>query len=384
MYVKGGANAAAWIVAINVLSVSTGVLGVVWGKIANSIRNKTNVFIASKLLQAFLYVVVIAGISTGRNSFLVLLLLINLLSDAIGSIANLLVLPIIQTKLSAPDERQKILGFIQSVGMLLAPIGQAAGVSFFAITGNVITALLVNAGMFLLSWLFLAIGRGGIQVAPVEPEPSQTPNVKKPSDLRVAFRVLTSSFNLPIAVVLIFMVVINAIGGSFDGVVNLYLLDRTSTTEYGILVIVVSVFFIAGSVLGATIVHDFLHNWSIQVLAFAILATMGLFFALLYLNVTYYVWLPVVFVLSYLYGKLNPRLTAALMDNTTPETLAGVSGMLNSLASVSLPLGTVVILSSIPIFGVSIVTSVITVVVVLLMLFLLVAIAASRKNRPVA
>lgn len=40
MYVKGDTNAAAWIVAINVLSVSTGVLGAVWGRIANRIQNK--------------------------------------------------------------------------------------------------------------------------------------------------------------------------------------------------------------------------------------------------------------------------------------------------------------------------------------------------------
>ena len=193
MYVKGDTNAAAWIVAINVLSVSTGVLGAVWGRIANRIQNKTNVFIASKLLQALLYVVAIAGISANRGTFLVILLSINFLSDAIGAIANLLVLPIIQTKLSSTDERQKIMGFIQSVGMLLAPIGQAAGVSFFAITGNIVAALAVNAGMFVVSWMFLALGRSNVQIAPILYEQTAIKEKGKTTNFKSALSVLTLS-----------------------------------------------------------------------------------------------------------------------------------------------------------------------------------------------
>lgn len=260
MYVKGDTNAAAWIVAINVLSVSTGVLGAVWGRIANRIQNKTNVFIASKLLQALLYVAAIAGISANRGTFLVILLSINFLSDAIGAIANLLVLPIIQTKLSSTDERQKIMGFIQSVGMLLAPLGQAAGVSFFAITGNIVAALVVNAGMFVISWLFLALGRSNVQIAPILYEQTATKEKGNATNFKSALSVLTEAFKLPITVILTFLVVLNAIGGSLDGIINLYLLDGTTTAEYGVLVVVVNVLFISGSVMGAAIVKDFFPN----------------------------------------------------------------------------------------------------------------------------
>lgn len=380
MYVKGDTNAAAWIVAINVLSVSTGVLGAVWGRIANRIQNKTNVFIASKLLQALLYVVAIAGISANRGTFLVILLSINFLSDAIGAIANLLVLPIIQTKLSSTDERQKIMGFIQSVGMLLAPIGQAAGVSFFAITGNIVAALAVNAGMFVVSWMFLALGRSNVQIAPILYEQTAIKEKGKTTNFKSALSVLTDAFKLPITVILIFLVILNAIGGSLDGIINLYLLNGTTTAEYGVLVVVVNILFIMGSVLGATIVKDFLRTWTIRALALAVVFVMIVFFAMLFFNVTYYAWMPLLLIMAYLMGKVNPRLMTIIMDKTTPENLAGISGMLNSIASISLPIGTVLILPAIPIFGMRVTTLTVSGLLVLLVVYLSISIVFYRSK----
>lgn len=380
MYVKGDTNAAAWIVAINVLSVSTGVLGAVWGRIANRIQNKTNVFIASKLLQALLYVVAIAGISANRGTFLVILLSINFLSDAIGAIANLLVLPIIQTKLSSTDERQKIMGFIQSVGMLLAPIGQAAGVSFFAITGNIVAALAVNAGMFVVSWMFLALGRSNVQIAPILYEQTAIKEKGKTTNFKSALSVLTDAFKLPITVILIFLVILNAIGGSLDGIINLYLLNGTTTAEYGVLVVVVNILFIMGSVLGSTIVKDFLRTWTIRALALAVVFVMIVFFAMLFFNVTYYAWMPLLLIMAYLMGKVNPRLMTIIMDKTTPENLAGISGMLNSIASISLPIGTVLILSAIPIFGMRVTTLTVSGLLVLLVVYLSISIVFYRSK----
>lgn len=380
MYVKGDTNAAAWIVAINVLSVSTGVLGAVWGRIANRIQNKTNVFIASKLLQALLYVVAIAGISANRGTFLVILLSINFLSDAIGAIANLLVLPIIQTKLSSTDERQKIMGFIQSVGMLLAPIGQAAGVSFFAITGNIVAALAVNAGMFVVSWMFLALGRSNVQIAPILYEQTAIKEKGKTTNFKSALSVLTDAFKLPITVILIFLVILNAIGGSLDGIINLYLLNGTTTAEYGVLVVVVNILFIMGSVLGSTIVKDFLRTWTIRALALAVVFVMIVFFAMLFFNVTYYAWMPLLLIMAYLMGKVNPRLMTIIMDKTTPENLAGISGMLNSIASISLPIGTVLILSAIPISGMRVTTLTVSGLLVLLVVYLSISIVFYRSK----
>ncbi|MFO9689103.1 MFS transporter [Weissella confusa] len=380
MYVKGDTNAAAWIVAINVLSVSTGVLGAVWGRIANRIQNKTNVFIASKLLQALLYVVAIAGISANRGTFLVILLSINFLSDAIGAIANLLVLPIIQTKLSSTDERQKIMGFIQSVGMLIAPIGQAAGVSFFAITGNIVAALAVNAGMFVVSWMFLALGRSNVQIAPILYEQTAIKEKGKTTNFKSALSVLTDAFKLPITVILIFLVILNAIGGSLDGIINLYLLNGTTTAEYGVLVVVVNILFIMGSVLGATIVKDFLRTWTIRALALAVVFVMIVFFAMLFFNVTYYAWMPLLLIMAYLMGKVNPRLMTIIMDKTTPENLAGISGMLNSIASISLPIGTVLILPAIPIFGMRVTTLTVSGLLVLLVVYLSISIVFYRSK----
>lgn len=337
-------------------------------------------FIASKLLQALLYVVAIAGISANRGTFLVILLSINFLSDAIGAIANLLVLPIIQTKLSSTDERQKIMGFIQSVGMLLAPIGQAAGVSFFAITGNIVAALAVNAGMFVVSWMFLVLGRSNVQIAPILYEQTAIKEKGKTTNFKSALSVLTDAFKLPITVILIFLVILNAIGGSLDGIINLYLLNGTTTAEYGVLVVVVNILFIMGSVLGATIVKDFLRTWTIRALALAVVFVMIVFFAMLFFNVTYYAWMPLLLIMAYLMGKVNPRLMTIIMDKTTPENLAGISGMLNSIASISLPIGTVLILSAIPIFGMRVTTLTVSGLLVLLVVYLSISIVFYRSK----
>lgn len=79
-------------------------------------------------------------------------------------------------------------------------------------------------------------------------------------------------------------------------------------------------------------------------------------------------------------GKVNPRLMTILMDKTTPENLAGISGMLNSVASISLPIGTVLILSAIPIFGMQVVTLTVTGLLILLVVYLSVTVGFYRNK----
>ena len=341
-YAKSFSNPNIMVSIVSIATIIPGTLGFLSGRWADYSANKSRALIAVKVLQAVLYLI-LSMIITEKTVYIFLtVVIINILSDFLGEYSSSLRLPIIKTKVE-DDYRQQVLGLNQSVSSLLQPIGQSIGVVIIEVTHDYALAGMINAVTFLLAAIVLYFGKNAIKVPRIEHVQEEKTQTEHFGVLKRTLKLLGQSAGLNVGRLLVTVVMINAVGASFDAMVNLFLLDHKnlSIMPFSVEILVVNILFIMGTVAGSISKIKIIDDLSVK-------ATMGitvgimvvLFVNFLFVN-NYYFLIVIMFCMSFGMAKINPKLMAQIIKNSDEDMLGTISGTLNSLVTVAVPIGSI-------------------------------------------
>ncbi|MDI6552961.1 MFS transporter [Leuconostoc falkenbergense] len=318
-------------------------LSVVMGNLADKTKNHLRAWSFARLSQAgiFLIVTVILTLWHGRfDSFIVLLILI-FFADTIGSYSNLLMTPVSRYILS-DDQLQNAMGLEQAVSITVSLIGGFAGVGLLGLLHQDYAAFsLINAFMFIVAWLIMTVNRHHFKQAEAHIETTQRPKSTQPMwhDLKTTFSYVYQDklfFQL-----MLLATAVNFIGTSLNGVFNVTLLHEKTLLigSFGTTVAMFGAIFSTGMLLGSLLPIPFLsHLTTKQLLAVALTGVLGLeLVPIIYPNGS--VWMIISFVVAYFNAQVNPKFGAILMKRIDQNKLASVSGLLNTFALSSAPIG---------------------------------------------
>lgn len=343
---KSANNSNIWVSIISIAAIIPGSMSIFMGKLSTHLKNKTSWIIGLTFIQGLLYILL--SLVFHNNKFiLVTAILINLFSDTLGSLISLIKIPIIQNKVQ-PEYQQQAIGFYQSIGLIMQPIGQAIGLYYISINHSYTIGSLINAGTFFISGLILFLFKKNLSF---ESEHSKNSNEKH--TFSEAFKLFSTITELPIINILLSLIILNSLGTSIDGILNLYILNHSEISQlnFGTIILIINIIFVTGNILGAVIVHDFMHDYTIKKLIVISCLNLILLYTTLIFNLGLFMILISLFLLTYTIGKLNPKLYALLMKNTSSESLSLILGTLNTSLTIAAPMGSIILVGGYTILG---------------------------------
>lgn len=318
-------------------------LSVIAGNLADKTKNHLRAWTFARLSQAsvfFIITIIMILFANQFISFLVLLLLV-FIADVIGSYSNLLMKPVSRYILTDND-MQDAMSLEQAISITVSLIGGFAGVALLGfLKQDYAVFSLINALMFIAAWLIMFLNHRHFKAAEQYIEATTNADISTSllSDLKSTL-VYVYKDRLFFQMLLL-ATAINFIGTSFNGVLNLTLL-RNQTLIIGNFGTTVAMFGAVSSVgllLGSLITNDFLKNITTkQLVGYAsigivLIAAVPIFYPNTIL------WLGIIFIFSYIEAKINPRFGAILMKRIDRKRLAGVSGLINTGAMSTTPIG---------------------------------------------
>lgn len=336
-YARSFTQASLLVSIVSVATVLPGVFGFFTGRLADRQRNKRWWLVSLKFIQAGLYLVLAQLITVKQIGFLLVIIGINLGSDIMGMLSGSLRMPLIQAKVPTPVQEQAV-GINQGVSILMQMVGQTIGVSLLALTDNYPLAGYVNAGTFLIAGVVLLVGYPSLKLT-IDRQPAMATR-QLWRKLKLA---LEQGAQMNVLALLTSILLLNAVGASVDTILNLYLIDRGSTLPipFSVAVLVMNTMFVIGSVAGNLLHTGWFQRWSFRSV---ILATV-LAYELMYINLLSWqnYWLVILIMLigGFCMGQANPKLMASLLKVADEQIVGSLSGVLNTLATLSIPIGSI-------------------------------------------
>ncbi|MCM0598349.1 MULTISPECIES: MFS transporter [Periweissella] len=347
---KSSNQSSFWVTIISIATTIPGIMAALLGKVAGSLTNKVKWLIILTFSQSIIYVVLFTVFITSNSNELGIAIVINIVSDIVGVVIGLLKLPIIQNKVPQ-DFRQQTIGIYQSIGLIMQPIGQAIGVSYITTTGNYAMSSLINAITFCISGSILFLFRRKLSYV----EKKETPNnkISNANGFKNAFSLLGKVTDLPIIQIIVALIILNALGASIDGTLNLYVLDNSSISplNFGLTILLINIVFVIGNVLGSVVVHDILEKYSFKKLLILVSLLLGGLFITLILNLNIAFIVVFLFCITYVLGKINPKLYTMLMNTVDSSSLSIILGVLNSSLTIAAPIGSIFLVGGYTLIG---------------------------------
>ncbi|MEW4354670.1 MFS transporter [Streptococcus pneumoniae] len=308
---------------------------------ADRTKDKGRIYLALGYVQAILFILI--AFLTQSVSWLAFstVCLINILSDMLSTYRSGLKLPMIQTHV-AEEDLMEAFSFRQVVSVVSLLGGQALGVWLLSISHNhFFLVSLVNAATFLTSTLIL-LGMRQELTYQVRGEELRQPFFRQfkelYTNLRKVFQGLkTGNFELFLLAVLL----INALGGS---ITPIYQLSFTDAPLFGLSfsqsLFLLQVISITGTILGGLTPNDYFSKQSFNTILKIVAGLLVLIATSNALAFSPVISLLLLIFLSYLAGKINPKLQAMLMKEIPSNVLAQTGSFLELLFTLSMPLGT--------------------------------------------
>ncbi|MDL2061053.1 MFS transporter [Lactiplantibacillus paraplantarum] len=337
-YARTFAQASLMVSLVSVATVLPGVFGIITGRLADTQSNKRGWLVGLKFIQAMLYMVLAQLITSKQVGLLLIIIAINLCSDILGMMSSSLRMPLLQAKVTA-DLQEEALGINQGIGVLVQTLGQALGVSILAATGDYQLAGYLNAVTFLLAGVVLLCGYGALKL-PSVPAATTPPFRQLLQQVRVA---MEAGAHMNVLALLASVLLLNAVGASVDALLNLYLIDHGAALplSFGSAVLVMNTAFVIGSVAGNLLHTGWFQKWSFRAVMLTTVVTFeGLFIDLLSWQ-NYWVVVTVMMIGGFCMGQANPKLMASLLKVADRQIVGSLSGIINSLATISIPIGSV-------------------------------------------
>ncbi|MCT4457109.1 MFS transporter [Lactiplantibacillus paraplantarum] len=337
-YARTFAQASLMVSLVSVATVLPGVFGIITGRLADTQSNKRGWLVGLKFIQAMLYMVLAQLITSKQVGLLLIIIAINLCSDVLGMMSSSFRMPLLQAKVTA-DLQEEALGINQGIGVLVQTLGQALGVSILAATGDYQLAGYLNAVTFLLAGVVLLCGYGALKL-PSVPAATTPPFRQLLQQVRVA---MEAGAHMNVLALLASVLLLNAVGASVDALLNLYLIDHGAALplSFGGAVLVMNTAFVIGSVAGNLLHTGWFQKWSFRAVMLTTVVTFeGLFINLLSWQ-NYWVVVTVMMIGGFCMGQANPKLMASLLKVADRQIVGSLSGIINSLATISIPIGSV-------------------------------------------
>ncbi|AKU35850.1 transporter [Lacticaseibacillus paracasei] len=316
-------------------------LSLLTGSLADRTHAKTRHIVATRLGQMLLFLSLAVMILLPASFPLFLsLLLINIVSDSSGQYGNGLTLPLLHRLIPA-KELNTALSFQSATSSTVQLVFQGLGASLIVLLNhNYALFGLLNALTFLLAAVTLVFRKKQLKQA----EPPVTTGKSQPviGNIRAVLKFLAG--NQFLFAVILFAMLVNTLGSSVDGLMNITLVQEPDLwlRDFGTTVAIINVVFSVGLIFGALFAKDGLQRLStFKLLSLLMAAIVGLSssFFLLHSSVAA---LGFSFVTAYLMGKINPRLATVMMRQVPEQQMGTTAGVVNLAALIGTPVGQVI------------------------------------------
>ncbi|MBB1167207.1 MFS transporter [Lacticaseibacillus paracasei] len=316
-------------------------LSLLTGSLADRTHAKTRHIVATRLGQMLLFLSLAVMILLPASFPLFLsLLLINIVSDSLGQYGNGLTLPLLHRLIPA-KELNTVLSFQSATSSTVQLVFQGLGASLIVLLNhNYALFGLLNALTFLLAAVTLVFRKKQLKQA----EPPVTTGKSQPviGNIRAVLKFLAG--NQFLFAVILFAMLVNTLGSSVDGLMNITLVQEPDLwlRDFGTTVAIINVVFSVGLIFGALFAKDGLQRLStFKLLSLLMAAIVGLSssFFLLHSSVAA---LGFSFVTAYLMGKINPRLATVMMRQVPEQQMGTTAGVVNLAALIGMPVGQVI------------------------------------------
>lgn len=321
------------------------------GYIADKSHDKLRLMILTRLVQTILYGTLTILFELTMNDWLLFsfIIFINVSSDILSGMTSLAALPTI--KHIVPSQDLLAARSVQvSVMSLVNVIGQVIGVTFLTfLNNNFFYFSLFNAVLFLMSGLVLIVSRRQfnqkLQATSHINLSSQVPEVRFWASMQINRRIIQA--NKKLLHILFLFTLLNLLVGSIDGLISLTLLQYPGIyiKNYGFSLSIVNTVLALGLVLGSFFTNDFFKKIHLNMLTIILL----LFLTLLGLNIVVspniYAIIISFFGIGYTPGKISPRVSTYVMTSVAEKQLGQIAGFMNTLITLSVPIGQLIFLS---------------------------------------
>lgn len=316
-------------------------LSLLTGSLADRTHAKTWHMVATRLGQMLLFLSLAVMILLPASFPLFLsLLLINIVSDSLGQYGNGLTLPLLHRLIPA-KELNTALSFQSATSSTVQLVFQGLGASLIVLLNhNYALFGLLNALTFLLAAVTLVFRKKQLKQA----EPPVTTGKSQPviGNIRAVLKFLAG--NQFLFAVILFAMLVNTLGSSVDGLMNITLVQEPDLwlRDFGTTVAIINVVFSVGLIFGALFAKDGLQRLStFKLLSLLMAAIVGLCSSFFLLH-SIVAALGFSFVTAYLMGKINPRLATVMMRQVPEQQMGTTVGVVNLAALIGMPVGQVI------------------------------------------
>lgn len=317
-------------------------LQIVTGHLADRTRHKVRGIISSQLLQGLLFLLLAYLIQLPASLLIFLILLaINIISDCLGAYSSGLQLPYVR-RLVPVASLDQAMGFQMACQTTVQIIFQGIGAWAIVLMNHQFALFgIINAMTFFLA---AAVIFGHRQSFIAQANPSQQKNDHFLADTTKAFRLITAGPFLK--QVLLFAFMINTLATSTSGLMNIDLLAATNLwfASYGNTVAMTGITISIGTIAGSLFTND----WFLKMGLIRLIGYTAIVMALVALNFLWignrWLMLASLFIVGYLIGKINPRLSAYVIREIDEDYLALVSGFISTVVMLGGPIGQLVFL----------------------------------------
>lgn len=316
-------------------------LSLLTGSLADRTHAKTRHMVATRLGQMLLFLSLAVMILLPASFPLFLsLLLINIVSDSLGQYGNGLTLPLLHRLIPA-KELNTVLSFQSATSSTVQLVFQGLGASLIVLLNhNYALFGLLNALTFLLAAVTLVFRKKQLKQA----EPPVTTGKSQPviGNIRAVLKFLAG--NQFLFAVILFAMLVNTLGSSVDGLMNITLVQEPDLwlRDFGTTVAIINVVFSVGLIFGALFAKDGLQRLStFKLLSLLMAAIVGLSSSFFLLH-SIVAALGFSFVTAYLMGKINPRLATVMMRQVPEQQMGTTAGVVNLAALIGMPVGQVI------------------------------------------
>ncbi|EPC34877.1 Macrolide-efflux protein [Lacticaseibacillus paracasei subsp. paracasei Lpp120] len=316
-------------------------LSLLTGSLADRTHAKTRHMVATRLGQMLLFLSLAVMILLPASFPLFLsLLLINIVSDSLGQYGNGLTLPLLHRLIPA-KELNTALSFQSATSSTVQLVFQGLGASLIVLLNhNYALFGLLNALTFLLAAVTLVFRKKQLK----QTEPPVTTGKSQPviGNIRAVLKFLAG--NQFLFAVILFAMLVNTLGSSVDGLMNITLVQEPDLwlRDFGTTVAIINVVFSVGLIFGALFAKDGLQRLStFKLLSLLMAAIVGLSSSFFLLH-SIVAALGFSFVTAYLMGKINPRLATVMMRQVPEQQMGTTAGVVNLAALIGMPVGQVI------------------------------------------
>lgn len=331
--------ALAMITASETLPILAGLFIGIW---ADKTKNKLDTILATLLVRVGLYALV--GFLMGFAPALwivVVVCVVNFLSDLAGQYENGLYMPV-SLRVVAAEDRETAMAFKNTVGGILMIVFRSSGAILIGYMSYQNLAFF-NAGTFLVSLVIMAGLRPAFAkllkenpIQEVEQTETEAGLVKGiGQSIKESYQAVQ---NIPVLKASI--ITIASLNAIFTALSPLVVLNMKEFSDFvivnaGTTVALISILFSVGSILGSSLGMAAFKNVSlINLLKFSTLMPVLLFLGIFLHNI--YMVLAVLFVTAMTLGIFNPKMNALVLNELPEDKLATVGGGIDAFCQIGM------------------------------------------------